>query len=131
MKEIVKSILSKMKVTFFALLLLMAGFLVYICFGHYSEGYRGGSLIKLSTKGLIFKSMEGQLNIGTFLDNGTNKPMSPIWDFSVKKDPKLIKALDHAILTNVRVKLHYHEMFVTFPWRGETKYIVDEVELLQ
>ena len=122
--------LGKFKVTLFIIVLLLFGGLLYYLFGHFSEGYRGGTLIKLSKKGVVFKSLEGQLNIGTFLDNGKNKPMSPIWDFSVKDDPKLYDKLNEAILSNKRVRLHYNEMFVKLTWRGKTNNIVDEVEIL-
>ncbi|MBC7390565.1 MAG: hypothetical protein H7329_15235 [Opitutaceae bacterium] len=121
---------NKIKVGLAVVFLILIGIGSYYVFGHFSDGYRGGTLIKLSRKGVVFKSLEGQLNIGTFLDNGREKPTSPIWDFSVKNDPKLFEMLNEAILTNRRVKLHYHEMFVTLPWRGETNYIVDEVEIV-
>ena len=131
MKEQLKPIVKKLKVTLLLLALLVVAGLAFFVLGHYSEGYRGGTLIKLSKKGLMFKTLEGQLNVGTFLDNGINKPLSPIWDFSVKNDPSLFDSLNHAILTNKRVKLHYNEMFVRFPWRGETEYVVDEVEIVR
>ena len=121
---------SKVKIGFVLIIGIALSIGAYYIFGHFSDGYRGGTLIKLSRKGVMFKSLEGQLNIGTFLDNGKDKPMSPIWDFSVKNDPKLYETLNQAILTNKRVKLHYNEMFVKLPWRGETNYIVDEVEIV-
>ena len=121
---------KKVKIIILLIILIAIGIGSFYLFGYYSDGYRGGTLIKLSRKGILFKSLEGQLNIGTFLDNGKDKPMSPIWDFSVKNDPKLFEILNEAILTNRRVKLHYHEMFVKLPWRGETNYIVDEVEIV-
>ena len=129
-KESFQGIWKKMKIGFGIVLVVGLAFVTYFLMGHYSDGYRGGSLIKISQKGIVFKTMEGQLNVGTFLDNGVNKPMSPIWDFSVKNDQKLFDSLNHAILTNQRVKLHYKEMFVKLPWRGENVYIVDEVELV-
>lgn len=131
MNETLKAILHKLKIVMIVVAFLLVGFLLYVVFGHFSDGYRGGTLIKLSRKGLVFKTFEGQLNVGTFLDNGTNKPLSPIWDFSVKNEQVLFDSLNKAILTNQRVKLHYHEMFVRLPWRGETQYIVDEVEIVR
>jgi hypothetical protein len=130
MKEGLVSIWKKMRIVLLAIVIIAVAIFSYIVFGHYSDGYRGGSLIKISNKGIIFKTIEGQLNVGTFLDNGVNKPLSPIWDFSVKGDKALIEKLDQAILTNKRVKLHYKEMFVKLPWRGDSQYIVDEVELV-
>ena len=131
MKDQFKAILHKLKIVMIVVAFLLIGFLLFVVFGHFSEGYRGGTLIKLSKKGVVFKTVEGQLNVGTFLDNGTNKPLSPIWDFSVKKEQMLFDSLNKAILTNQRVKLHYNEMFVKLPWRGETLYIVDEVEIVR
>ena len=121
---------TKIKIGLIIVFFLLFGIGCYYLFGHFSDGYRGGTLIKLSRKGVIFKSLEGQLNIGTFLDNGKDKPMSPIWDFSVNNDPKLFDILNQAILSNRRVKLHYNEMFVKLPCRGETNYIVEEVEIV-
>ena len=130
MKDSFINIWKKIKIGFGILVFLLLVVGAYLIFGHYSEGERGGTLIKISQKGFLFKTNEGQLNVGTFLDNGVNKPMSPIWDFSVKNDPAVIEQLNHAILTNKRVKLHYQEKFVKLPWQGDNLYIVDKVELL-
>ena len=130
MKEQLKAIWKRIKIFLLVVFLLAIGVLSYILTGHSSEGYRGGTLIKVSKRGIIFKTLEGQLNIGTFIDNGRDKPFSPIWDFSVKDEPALFESLNNAILTNARVKLHYKEKFVKLPWRGDTKYIVDEVEVI-
>jgi len=128
--EKLNSFWKKTKKVLLVILILFMVVFTFFILGHMSDGYRGGSLIKISKKGIIFKTIEGQVNVGTFLDNGINKPMSPIWDFSVVENPELFDALNKAILTNKRVKLHYKEMFVKLPWRGESLYIVDEVELL-
>lgn len=124
------NIWKKVKIGFGILIFLLLIVGVYLILGHYSEGERGGTLIKISQKGVVFKTNEGQLNVGTFIDNGVNKSLSPIWDFSVKNDPIILERLNHAILTNKRVKLHYQEMFIRLPWRGDNLYIVDKVELL-
>lgn len=130
MKDSLISIWKKVKIGFGIFIFLLIILTAYLTLGHYSEGERGGTLIKISQKGFLFKTNEGQLNVGTFVDNGVNKPMSPIWDFSVKNDPAIIEQLNHAILTNKRVKLHYQEKYVKLPWRGDNLYIVDKVELL-
>jgi hypothetical protein len=130
MKEFFKSVIKKLKITMTIVSVLVVCVLLFAFLGTKSDGYRGGTLIKLSKKGILFKTLEGQLNVGTFLDNGINKPLSPIWDFSVKEDKTLFDTLNHAILTNKRVKLHYKEKFIQLPWRGETPYIVDDVEII-
>ena len=38
------------------------------------------------------------------------------------------KALEEASANEEWVSLHYVEKFVTFPWRGDTKYLIVRVE---
>jgi hypothetical protein len=130
LKDSFINIWKKVKIGIGILILLILVVSTYMILGHYSEGERGGTLIKISKKGFLFKTNEGQLNVGTFIDNGVNKSLSPIWDFSVQDDPAILEQLNHAILTNKRVKLHYQEKFIKLPWRGDNLYIVDKVELL-
>ncbi|HKP97177.1 MAG TPA: hypothetical protein VJ385_15615 [Fibrobacteria bacterium] len=110
------------------LALLGAG---YYLFGNYGDGYRAGTVIKLSRKGLLFKTYEGQLNMGMGIhDSGADIAVSNVWPFSVSaSDSAALKALDSALMSGKRAKLHYREKFVTVPWRGETKYQVYKVEL--
>jgi hypothetical protein len=98
----------------------------------YSEGYRVGNLIKFSHKGYIFKTWEGQIDLG-FLAPSTDEGASPVatrlWDFSVRNvDDKVIQEIDKALSRNGRVKLHYEEkLWQVFLW-GDTKYFVTKVE---
>lgn len=39
----------------------------YYMFGSYSDGNRAGTVIKRSRKGLLFKTYEGELNLGLVL----------------------------------------------------------------
>lgn len=119
-------------------LLVLAG-LGFFLFGHFSDGYRAGTVIKLSRKGYVFKTYEGQLNLGMVLgDPGTaqsegftNPMTSNIWHFSVPGSEKeVIRILEESLLTGKRVKLHYVEKFVKMPWRGDTKYLITEVQSL-
>lgn len=102
--------------------------LLYFLFGSYSEGTRAGTIVKLSRRGVLIKTYEGQLNLGGF-SGETGSPASSLWDFSVdggKAD--LIKQLEEAELGGKRVKLYYKEKFYTFPWRGDTKYFIYKAE---
>jgi hypothetical protein len=108
----------------------------YFAFGNYSEGFRAGTVVKLSHKGMVFKTYEGQLNLGLVLNEpgqgGSAAEVSNIWEFSVpKKDMVTRDALEAAMLSGKRSKLHYVEKFMTLPWRGESKYLVVSVETLQ
>ncbi|MFN8346220.1 MAG: hypothetical protein U0X91_14555 [Spirosomataceae bacterium] len=112
------------------LLLLIGGIFYYVTFGYYSDGTRVGSLVKLSRKGYIFKTHEGQLMVGGMSD-GTGTFNSTTWDFSVDDDNKAaIEALNLSQRTGQRVALHYEEKFFQLPWNGDTKYFVVSVELI-
>ncbi len=100
-------------------------------FANFSEGFRVGVPIKFSKKGVIFKTYEGQLNLGSLNQESTGN-FSTYWDFSVKASAdSVVNKLDSAIVEGYRVKLFYKEKFVQVPWRGDTKYMVYDVEYLR
>lgn len=97
--------------------------------GSFSEGTRSGMVVKISKKGYLFKTYEGQLNLQTFGANKSPNLVSESFEFSVESDQEeVIKMLEEASLTGERVSLRYVERLVRFPWRGDTKYFVEEVE---
>ena len=103
--------------------------MVYFYFGTYSEGIRSGVVIKGSKKGIIFKTYEGQLNLLTFGASKNQNLVAETFDFSVPTSEEgVIKDLEAVSLSGERVSLHYIEKFVSFPWRGDTKYLVIKVE---
>ncbi len=80
----------------------------------YSKGEITGKAVKLSTKGLIFKTTEGYLMTGG-IDNGT----ATKWEFTVI-DNKLTKCIN----SNNDVILTYTQ-YLLVPYRiGNTHYIV-------
>ena len=110
-------------------ILIGLALMVYFYFGTYSEGIRSGVVIKGSKKGIIFKTYEGQLNLLTFGASKNQNLVAETFDFSVPtSDDQVIKDLEAVSLSGERVSLHYVEKFVTFPWRGDTKYLVVKVE---
>tara|TARA_R110002124_G_scaffold257901_1_gene423620 strand:- start:130 stop:591 length:462 start_codon:yes stop_codon:yes gene_type:complete len=111
-------------------LAIVFGILYYISFGYYSEGKRGGFVNKLSNKGYIFKTYEGELRIGGMFE-GDGTLNAAEWQFSVETSNKeAIANLEEAIKNGTRVSLTYEEKFFKLPWNGETKYLVTKVELL-
>ena len=113
------------------LIIVVVSFAVmgYLYFGTYSEGIRSGVVIKGSTKGFLFKTYEGQLNLLTFGASKNQNLVAETFDFSVPtSNTAVIKDLEAVSLSGERVSLHYVEKFVTFPWRGDTKYLVVKVE---
>lgn len=109
-------------------LLAGIGVLSFYYFGVYSEGVRSGVVVKISRKGYVFKTYEGQLNLMTFGAVRSQNLVSESFEFSVSSDKtSLIKELENASLSGERVSLKYIERFAIFPWRGDTKYFVTEM----
>ena len=109
---------------------LLAGIavLAFYYFGTYSEGVRSGVVVKISRKGYLFKTYEGQLNLMTFGAVRSQNMISESFEFSVSSThTDLINELEQASLSGERVSLHYVERFAAFPWRGDTKYFVDKL----
>ncbi|MCI0751270.1 MAG: hypothetical protein L0Y35_05495 [Flammeovirgaceae bacterium] len=117
-----------MKRFLFILFIVSAGVLSFLYFGSYSDGIRSGMIVKVSKKGMLFKTYEGQLNLQTFgATRGT--PISETFEFSVEgSETEVINMLEQASLTGERVSLHYVERYITIPWRGDTKYFITKVE---
>jgi len=115
------------KILLFFTLIVVAVIAVYILVSSYtySEGSRAGLLIKFSKKGYVFKTYEGQLNIGGMQPPTTTVGANLMWNFSVK-DSKVAEAL--MLSEGKYVSLHYKEVVKNFWWQGETKYFVDGVE---
>jgi len=111
------------------LILAGLGYLSFIYFGTYSEGVRAGTVIKLSKKGVMFKTWEGQLNIRSFGAVSSNNQLSEIFEFSIESDQaQTIKILQEVSLSGERINLHYIERYHTLSWRGSTKYFVTKIE---
>lgn len=112
-------------------LALLLGLLYYISFGSYSEGRRAGFVLKLSKKGYVFKTYEGELRIGGLYD-GEGTMNATEWAFSVaSNNQEAIKKLEEAIATGQRASLTYEEKFFVLPWNGDTKFFITDVEVLR
>ncbi|TMM28775.1 6-phosphogluconate dehydrogenase [Polaribacter aestuariivivens] len=85
----------------------------------FSEGVRSGELIKISKKGVLVKTWEGEISQGI---SGAQ-----IFAFSVEdKNEQVIKNLKE--YQGNYVKLTYIERYATFFWLGDTKYFITKVE---
>ncbi|MEH6747130.1 MAG: 6-phosphogluconate dehydrogenase [Maribacter arcticus] len=109
--------------------LLLLGFILiggiyyaFIYFVSFSEGVRSGELIKLTHKGVIAKTWEGEISQGI---SGAQ-----IFSFSVlDKDKDVIEKLKE--YQGQYVKVNYTERYATFFWLGDTKYFITAVEAEQ
>ena len=112
MKKIIGVLIS----TAIIITLLYYAFIYFIT---YSTGVRSGELIKISRKGVIVKTWEGQISQGI---SGAQ-----IFTFSVEdKNEKVIEDLQK--YQGRYVKLSYKERYKTFFWLGDTKYFITKVE---
>lgn len=111
------------------IIILFLGFCAFTYWGVYEKGIMAGKVLRISQKGVIFKTYEGKLNLETF---GALKGASPIaesFDFSVERDNiALVKQLEDVALTGERINLHYKKRYMAFPWRGNTKYFAVQID---
>lgn len=102
---------------------------LFIYYANYSTGVRAGIVLKVSKKGAIFKTYEGQLDIMSFGAVKSDNQLSQTFEFSVyKADKDIITQLEQVAMSGQRVNLQYEEKYAVLPWRGSTKYFVVGVE---
>lgn len=94
----------------------------------YSKGTRSGLLNKVSYKGVIWKTYEGELNMGSISTRNENGIIGNTWAFSVWKDDIYHQLQDYQ---GQPVKLYYHQKYKAMPWQGKTDYFIYKVELVQ
>lgn len=110
------------KIVFFGTLLtvlVITGYMAYVFYVPYSTGTRSGELIKISNKGYVVKTWEGEISQGI---SGAQ-----VFQFSVLDDDKVV--IDSLkSLQGKFVKVEYVERLRTFFWWGDTRYFITKVE---
>jgi hypothetical protein len=110
--------------TFMFILFLLAAFLIYwFFFNTYSDGERKGTLIKITHKGNVFKTDEGEMWLSC-----RNTINAEKFYFSVTNDSIATALKD---LQDECIQLTYKQYRATLPWRGDSKYIVMGVTKIQ
>lgn len=112
-----------------ALVLVAVSVIYYfICGLTYSEGTRSGILTKVSKKGYLFKTYEGELIIGG-LNEGDGAIMpATVFKFSIL-DQKVYQQLETD--QGRKVIVYYKEVIKNFFWQGETDYFVYQVSFVK
>jgi len=111
------------------LLVVAISFIAFSYWGVYESGVLAGKVLRISEKGYVFKTYEGKLDLETFGALKGTSPIASTFDFSVEsKEKEVIKQLESVALSGERVNLHFKKRYMKFPWRGETKYFVTQVE---
>jgi hypothetical protein len=112
----------KLYLTF--LFFVAAGYLLIVFNWSYSDGNRAGYLQKVSKKGWVCKTYEGELALTTVPGVA---PM--LWNFSVS-DEAVGKQLSSVL--GKRLVLHYKEFrYIPTTCFGDTTYFVDRVEVTE
>lgn len=114
------------KITGILIAVLLVGLAIFCYFRFYfvfGEGVRSGELNYVVYKGVIWKTYEGKL-IQTGIKAQTAGVQSNTFEFSIAD-----KEIAERLMTESGklVDLHYKEYFGRLPWRGYTKYIVDDI----
>jgi hypothetical protein len=104
----------------------------FFYFSVYETGVMAGRVLRVTQKGVLFKTYEGKLSLESFgALKGTN-PIAETFDFSVESSEQpVIKALEQVSLSGERVNLHFVKRYRIFFWRGDTKYFVTQVERVE
>lgn len=109
------------------LALLVAAGLIFFYFRFYfvfGEGVKSGELNYVVYKGVVFKTYEGKLIQSGIRSKSAGSIQSYEFEFSVA-NKELAERLMSA--SGKVMELHYKEYFGSLPWRGYTKYIVDDI----
>ncbi len=127
-RKSLNSFFRKFKIAMLILLVIVLGVGAFFVFGTYSTGYRAGNVMKVSKKGYVFKTWEGQLNVGGLQgDANAGDVATTVWNFTVTNEA-VVEDIEAAVDEGTKVKLHYREKYIQIDFRGDTKYIVYRVE---
>jgi predicted negative regulator of RcsB-dependent stress response len=120
-----------MKIFVFSVLIIGLAVFSFMYWATYEDGVMAGKVLRISQKGVAFKTYEGKINLETFGALKGTSPIAESFDFSVEKSEQdLIKELEQVALSGERVNLYFIKRYVAFPWRGDTKYFATRVERL-
>jgi len=123
--ETVKKFLKK---TLVFVIIIGAIVFSFLYWGVYSKGVRSGVILKVSERGVLFKTVEGDMDMQILAAGANQNIRTQIWSFSVEKSNKdVVEKLEKASLTGERVELNYVQRYSKFFWRGDTEYFITEV----
>jgi hypothetical protein len=110
----------------------VTGYVYWYYYNPYGDGYREGVLQKISRKGNLFKTYEGELiQLGFGQRNASFN--AQYFYFSVS-DIKIADSLENCL--GKKVKVHYTQYRRSLPWRGDNynndnqlrgQYMVDDI----
>lgn len=111
----------------FSLITIILGLIIFAGIRYYypyGEGVKTGQLNYVVYKGIIFKTYEGKLIQSGVWSNKPGGIQSNEFEFSIE-DKAIAEELMRA--GGQTVELHYKEYFAAIPWRGFSRYVVDDI----
>ena len=103
----------------------------FLYWATYESGVMAGKVLRVSEKGVMFKTYEGKINLETFGALRGASPIAESFDFSIERsESALIEELQKVALSGERVNLYFVKRYAKFPWRGDTRYFATRVERL-
>jgi hypothetical protein len=115
-----------LKWALFLIVIIVGIFIYWKYFYTYSEGYRAGVLQKFSSKGVLFKTYEGEIILSSISSNKDVVLASEKFLFSMT-NKAIVRQFD--TLQGNMVIVHYKQKNGRLPWQGDTPYLVDSVKL--
>jgi uncharacterized UPF0160 family protein len=112
--------------TLIILIVFLGIFIYWKYFYTYSEGYRAGLLQKFSSKGMVFKTYEGEMILSSVSSNRDVALASEKFLFTMT-NKALVRQFD--TLQGNMVIVHYRQKNGRLPWQGDTPYLVDSVKV--
>ncbi len=92
----------------------------------YGSGERTGVVYKVSKKGMIWKTWEGEMNLGGMVKTGDGMSVNT-WAFSVV-DTEIVKKLQEVSESGEIVTLKYYQPWVLSCTEGGTDYKIIEIK---
>ena len=100
----------------------------------YSSGERTGMINKISKKGLVWKTYEGQMALEGISSTGGSVGAN-LWDFSIdgqarhgENAERIVQDIKRYMQSGQKVRVIYVEPVTTWPWRSKTDYLVQSVD---
>jgi hypothetical protein len=122
----VQKINKVLKWGFYLILIFGAIFIYWKYFFTYSQGYRAGLLQKFSSKGMLFKTYEGEMILSSVSSTRDVALASEKFLFTLT-NKSLIRQFD--TLQGNMVIVHYRQKNGSIFWRGDSPYLVDSVKI--
>ena len=102
-----------------SIVFVLIAYFAFIYYVPYSEGVRSGELVKISSKGVLIKTWEGEISQGV---SDAQRFMFSVEDHEKEVVQKLKE------YQGQHVTLNYQERYRTFFWLGDTKYFITGVK---